>query len=49
MVNKKTNNKTKFLLQLDKTDLNQLKKIAESKGLNTSALIRMIVKEYLVK
>ena len=39
--------KTKFLFYIEKEDLEQLKKLAESKGLNASALLRMTIKELL--
>ena len=37
--------KTKFTFLLEKEDLAKFKKVAESKGLNASALLRMMIKE----
>ena len=38
---------TKFLLTIEKSDIDKLKELAESKGLSTSAYIRMILKEHI--
>lgn len=41
--------KTRFNIWIDKEDVDKLKSIGESKGLSVSALLRMIVKDYIKK